>query len=127
VTTHKFLQREGNNLYFQVPITMVTATLGGSIEVPTLDGGKARVSIPEATQSGAQFRLKGKGMPALRTTGFGDLFIRVSVETPSNLTPRQKELLEEFEKEEGKSKKSSSPNSEGFFKKIKDFWSGSGK
>jgi molecular chaperone DnaJ len=122
VASHKFFQREGNNLYFQVPITMVTATLGGSIEVPTIDGGKARVTIPEGTQTGSQFRIKGKGMTILRSSSHGDMFIRVNVETPSNLTVKQKELLAEFERQEGKN--SSSPASEGFFKKVKDFWSG---
>ncbi len=122
IASHKFFQREGNNLYFQIPITMVTATLGGSIEVPTIDGGKARVTIPEGTQTNSQFRIKGKGMSILRSSAHGDMFIRVNVETPSNLTEKQRELLLEFEKQEGKS--SSSPAAEGFFKKIKDFWSG---
>ena len=122
IAQHKFFQREGHNIYFQVPITMITATLGGSIEVPTIDGGKAKVTIPEGTQNNSQFRIKGKGMSILRSSAHGDMFIRVSVETPSNLTEKQKELLLEFEKQQGKH--SSSPASEGFFKKIKDFWSG---
>ena len=121
IKPHKFFHRDGTNIYCQVPISMSTAVLGGEIEVPALDGHKSRVKIPEGTQSGKQFRLKGKGMSILRSTAKGDMYIQTSVETPVNLSKRQKELLEEFASLEKKSH--SSPLSEGFFSKIKDFWS----
>jgi molecular chaperone DnaJ len=120
VKPHKFFHRDGSNIYCQVPISMTTATLGGEIEVPSIDGHKVRVTIPEGTQSGKQFRLKGKGMSILRSSSRGDMYIQTQVETPVNLTKRQKELLEEFSNLEGKSH--SSPLSEGFFSKIKEFW-----
>src|SRR3546814_2732753 len=98
---------------------MITATLGGAIEVPTLDGSHARVTIPEGTQTGKQFRLRGKGMPSLQQSGFGagygDLYIQVMVETPVQLNKRQRELLEEFAQVENEN---SSPESSGFFAKI---------
>jgi molecular chaperone DnaJ len=101
----------------------VTAALGGGIEVPTLDGGRSRVTIPEGTQSGKQIRLRGKGMPVMRGGGMsGDLYVEVSVETPVKLTKKQKELLREFEKG---SEPGSQPESEGFLAKLKEFWSGS--
>lgn len=121
IKPHKFFHRDGSNIYCQVPIAMSTATLGGEIEVPSIDGHKARVKIPEGTQSGKQFRLKGKGMSILRSSSKGDMYIQTQVETPVNLTKRQKELLEEFASLEKKSH--SSPLSEGFFAKIKEFWS----
>jgi molecular chaperone DnaJ len=119
---HEFFQREGADLFCKVPISMSVAALGGDIEVPTIDGKKARVSIPEGTQSGKQFRLKGKGMPVLRSPQFGDMYIQVSAETPVNLTRRQRDLLREFEKEA----RNNSPESEGFFSKAKAFWDGFG-
>ena len=122
VRPHEFFQREGADLFCKVPISMPVATLGGDIEVPTIDGKKARVSIPEGAQSGKQFRLKGKGMPVLRSQQFGDMYIQVAAETPVNLTRRQRELLREFEKEA----RNNSPESEGFFAKAKAFWDGFG-
>lgn len=119
---HEFFQREGADLFCKVPISMSVAALGGDIEVPTIDGKKARVSIPEGTQSGKQFRLKSKGMPVLRSPQFGDMYIQVSAETPVNLTRRQRDLLREFEKEA----RNNSPESEGFFSKAKAFWDGFG-
>ncbi len=119
---HEFFQREGADLFCKVPISMSVAALGGDIEVPTIDGKKARVSIPEGTQSGKQFRLKSKGMPVLRSPQFGDMYIQVSAETPVNLTRRQRDLLREFEKES----RNNSPESEGFFSKAKAFWDGFG-
>jgi molecular chaperone DnaJ len=113
---HSFFQRDGADIFCKVPIAMTTAALGGQIEVPTLDGTASRVKIPEGTASGKQFRLKGKGMPVLRSKVVGDLFIQVDVETPKNLTRRQRELLEEFEKA---STKDNSPTSGGFFDKLK--------
>ncbi|HEY4996020.1 MAG TPA: DnaJ C-terminal domain-containing protein, partial [Aestuariivirga sp.] len=117
---HEFFKRDGADLYCEVPISMATASLGGEIEVPTIDGRKARVSIPEGAQNDKQFRLKGKGMPVLRSAQHGDMYIQVSVETPVNLTRRQKELLREFDKDSGQN----SPESAGFFAKAKAFWDG---
>jgi molecular chaperone DnaJ len=120
VTPHRFFEREALNIFCRVPISMATAALGGDIEVPTLDGTRARMAIPSGTQTGKQFRLKGKGMPAVRGPGKGDLYIQTLVETPVNLTKRQKELLKEFE--DAGSGKSHSPESEGFFAKVKELW-----
>ncbi len=119
VTPHALFRRDDTNLFCRVPIPLVTAALGGTIEVPTIDGTRARVSIPAGTQTGRQFRLKGKGMPSLRGGSFGDLYINAVVETPVNLNAKQKELLKEFEKAGGKG---TSPESEGFFAKVKELW-----
>jgi molecular chaperone DnaJ len=121
IKPHSFFQRDGADVFCKVPISMTTAALGGQIEVPTLEGTVSRVKIPEGTQSGKQFRLKGKGMPVLRSKTVGDMYIQVDVETPKNLTRRQRELLEEFERE---SHKETSPESAGFFAKVKDFFDG---
>ncbi|NBT31300.1 MAG: molecular chaperone DnaJ, partial [Rhodobacteraceae bacterium] len=118
VTEHKIFQRDGINLFCHVPVSMVDAALGGDIEVPTIDGGRSRVKIPEGSQSGRQMRLRGKGMPALRSGGPGDMFIELAVETPVKLTTRQKELLREFDKESA----DNNPQSEGFFSAVKSFW-----
>jgi molecular chaperone DnaJ len=120
LTPHKLFQRDGSHLHCRVPIPMTTATLGGQIEVPTVDGGRARVTVPAGTQSGHQFRLKNKGMSILRSSNRGDLFIEAVVETPVNLTARQKELLREFEREANM--KETSPQSAGFFAKVKDIF-----
>jgi molecular chaperone DnaJ len=122
IKPHQFFQRDGADLFSRVPISLTTAALGGEIEVPTLDGKKARLKIPEGTQSGKQFRLRGKGMPVLRSHQQGDLYIQVAVETPVNLSRRQRELLEEFEKES--LNKNNNPESSGFFAKAKAFWDG---
>src|ERR1700753_959344 len=98
VTAHEFFQREGADLYCRVPISMVTAALGGDFEVPTIDKGKAKVKIPNGTQSGRRFRIASKGMPVLRSRQTGDMYVQVTVETPQNLTKKQQELLAEFEK-----------------------------
>jgi molecular chaperone DnaJ len=116
-----FFQRDGSDVFCRAPISMVKAALGGHIDVPTLEETVTRVKIPAGTESGKQFRLKGKGMPVLRTKMMGDLYIQVDVETPKNLTKKQRELLEEFEKE---SKNDTSPESSGFFAKVKDFFEG---
>ena len=121
IKPHSFFQRDGADVFCKVPISMTTAALGGQIEVPTLEGTASRVKIPEGTESGKQFRLKGKGMPVLRSKAIGDMYIQVDVETPKNLTRRQRELLEEFERE---SHKGTSPESAGFFAKVKDFFDG---
>ncbi len=123
IKPHEFFQRDGADLFCRVPISMTTAALGGEFEVTTLDGAKARVAIPEGTQAGRQFRLKGKGMSVLRSPNFGDLYIQVSVETPQNLTRRQRELLDEFHRI---SSGSNSPESTGFFARMKQFFEKSG-
>ncbi len=121
IKPHEFFQRDGSDLFCKVPISMTTAALGGQVDVPTLEGATTRVKIPDGTESGKQFRLKGKGMPVLRSKVTGDLFIQVDVETPKNLTSRQRQLLEDFEKE---SRKDTSPESHGFFARVKDFFGG---
>ncbi len=118
VRKHPLFEREGADIHCRVPLKMGTAALGGSIEVPTLGGGRVKVTIPEGTQSGHQFRLRGKGMPVLRASYQGDMYIHVHVETPVKLTKKQKELLKEFEATDSKGH---SPESEGFFAKIRDF------
>jgi molecular chaperone DnaJ len=123
IKPHRFFQRDGADVFCKVPISMTTAALGGQIEVPTLEGTMSRVKIPEGTESGRQFRLKGKGMPVLRSKSVGDLYIQVDVETPKSLTRRQRELLEEFERE---SRKETSPESAGFFARVKDFFDSKG-
>jgi molecular chaperone DnaJ len=123
ITPHTFFQRDGADIFCKVPISMTTAALGGQIEVPTLEGTTTRVRVPEGSESGKQFRLKGKGMPVLRSKVTGDMYIQVEVETPKNLTRRQRELLEEFEKE---SHRETSPESAGFFSRVKDFFEGKG-
>ena len=122
IRPHEFFQRDGADLFCKVPISMTAAAMGGEIEVPTIDGKKARVTIPEGAQTGKQFRLKSKGMPVLRSAQSGDLYIQVTVETPVNLSRRQRELLKEFEREA----RNNSPQSEGFFAKAKAFWEGFG-
>jgi molecular chaperone DnaJ len=120
VTAHPIFQREGHDLYCRAPVSFVTASLGGTIEVPTPDGGRVKVTIPEGAQNGRQFRLRGKGMPVLRGGGMsGDLYVGLTVETPIKLTKKQKELLKQFESE---SAPGSQPESEGFFAKVKEFW-----
>ncbi|MEN8236063.1 MAG: molecular chaperone DnaJ [Pseudomonadota bacterium] len=120
VKPHELFHREGADIHCQVPISMPTAALGGSIEVLTIDGKKARVKIPEGTQSGEKFRLRGKGMSVLRRSGRGDMFVHTLVETPVKMTKKQKKLLQDFMEEEKESH--SSPKSEGFFAKVKDLW-----
>lgn len=124
IKPHPLFQREGANIYCRVPLRMTTAALGGTIEVPTIDGGRAKVTIPAGTQTGDQFRLRGKGMSVLRSAARGDMFIQVAVETPVNLTKRQQDLLREFEREAEKAEKGSSPESEGFFAKVASFFEG---
>lgn len=120
VRPHEIFERENQNLFCRIPVSMSTATLGGELEAPTLDGGRSRVKVPAGVQSGKQLRLKGKGMPALRGGGAGDLYIELAVETPVNLTGRQKELLREFEELSNEN----NPASTDFFGKVKTFWDG---
>jgi molecular chaperone DnaJ len=118
---HPFYQRDGADLFCRVPISMVTAALGGEFGVPTLGGTDAQVKVPEGTQSGKQFRLRGKGMPVLRSRDMGDLYIQVVVETPQKLTKRQRELLMEFDQE---CSKENHPESSGFFSRVREFFDG---
>jgi len=118
--SHRFFQRDGADIYCRVPIPMTKAALGGTVEVPTVDGTLARITIPSGTPTGHQFRLRGKGMSVLRSKSRGDMFVQASVETPQNLTKRQKELLKEFEA--GSDDAKHSPEAHGFFSKVKDIW-----
>ena len=120
VAPHRFFQRSGADILSQVPIPMTTAALGGDVEVPGIDGKRARVSVPSGTQSGHRFRLRGKGMSVLRSNQRGDHYIEVQVETPVNLSKRQKELLQEFEASD-KGRKTS-PESASFFARVKELW-----
>jgi molecular chaperone DnaJ len=126
IKPHPLFQRDAANIFVRVPLRMTQAALGGSVEVPTVDGGRARVTIPAGTQAGDQFRLRGKGFSVLRSAVRGDMYVQVSVETPQNLTRRQRELLEEFEAEAAKGGRTS-PEAEGFFAKVKEFWDGLGR
>ena len=120
VADHAIFKRDGVTLYCHVPVSMARAALGGEVEVPTIDGGRSRVKVPAGSQSGRQMRLRGKGMPALRGAGQGDMVIELAVETPVNLTQKQKELLEEFEKLSAEN----NPETAGFFNRVKGFWDG---
>ncbi|NWG26010.1 MAG: molecular chaperone DnaJ [Pseudorhodoplanes sp.] len=123
IQPHALFQRDGADLHCRVPVSMVTAALGGDFEVPTIDGSKSRVKVPAGTQSGRRFRLAGKGMPVLRSRQTGDMYVQVVVETPQNLTKKQRELLHEFEK---LSSKDTQPESAGFFARVKDLFEGLG-
>lgn len=120
VQEHDLFERDGVDLYCRVPVAMTTAAIGGDVEVPTIDGGRSRVKVPAGSQSGRQMRLRSKGMPALRGGTLGDMFIELAVETPVNLTSKQKELLREFEK----LSEENNPMLSGFFSKVKSFWDG---
>jgi len=123
IRPHKLFRRDGANLYCRVPIPMTTATLGGELEVPSIDGSRNNVKIPPGTQTGQQFRLKGKGMNIMRSESYGDLYIEIFVETPMNLNSKQKDLLKKLAEDLGSDKSGHSPESEGFMKKMKDIWS----
>lgn len=116
--SHNIFQRDGADIHCRVPIPMTTAALGGQIEVPTVSGSRARITVPAGTQTGKQFRLRGKGMPHLQRSGHGDMYVRTAIETPVNLTKEQQDLLREFES----GGKNTSPESEGFFSKVKELW-----
>ncbi len=120
VREHPIFQRDGLDLHCRVPVSFASAALGGEVEVPTIDGGRSRVKVPAGAQSGKQMRLRGKGMPALRGGGAGDMMIELSVETPVNLTARQRELLREFES----LSQDNHPEGSSFFSKVKSFWDG---
>ncbi|MBM9593775.1 molecular chaperone DnaJ [Roseitranquillus sediminis] len=120
VTEHPLFRRDGVNLHCRVPVSMTDAALGGDVEVPTIDGGRSRVKVPAGSQTGRQMRLRGKGMPQLRGGAQGDMYIELAVETPVNLTSRQKELLREFDR----LSEDNNPESSSFFSKVKSFWDG---
>jgi molecular chaperone DnaJ len=120
VAAHPIFERDGQNLFCRIPVSMPAAALGGEIEAPTIDGGRTRVKVPAGVQSGRQLRLRGKGMPGLRGGQYGDLLIELAVETPVNLTARQQQLLREFE-EAGKD---NNPEGQDFFSKVRSFWEG---
>lgn len=119
IKAHAFFQRDGADIFCRVPVSMTTAALGGSVEVPMVDGNAVRVKIPEGCDAGQLIRLKGRGMPVLRAKAQGDMLIQVDVETPKKLTRRQRELLEEFEKD---SKAENNPETAGFFSKVASFF-----
>jgi len=123
VKPHDIFQRDGANIYCRVPLPMTQAALGGDVEVPAIDGSRAKVKIPAGTQTGDQFRLRSKGFSVLRSAVRGDMYIQVAVETPRHLTKRQRELLEEFE-DEAKGHSKGSPETEGFFAKVAKFFDG---
>ncbi|MGB0704996.1 MAG: molecular chaperone DnaJ [Paracoccaceae bacterium] len=118
VREHKIFQRDGNSLFCRIPVSMSGAALGGDIEVPTIDGGRSRVKIPAGSQSGRQMRLRGKGMPSIKSAQKGDMFIEIAVETPVNLTSKQRELLREFEA----LSEDNNPETKSFFSSVKSFW-----
>jgi molecular chaperone DnaJ len=119
VYSHDLFKRSDENLFFEYPVSIADAALGTSLEIPTIDGGKAKIKIPSGTQSGKQFRLKGKGMPYMRGSGNGDLYVQVNTEVPVSLNREQKELLEKFRKIENEK---SNPSIKKFFQKAKSFW-----
>ena len=120
VNSHELFKRQDQHLFFECPISITDAALGNSIEIPTIDGGKAKIKIPAGTQSGKQFRLKGKGMPGMRSGNIGDLYVQINTEVPVSLNKEQKELLEKFRQIENDK---SNPSIKRFFEKAKSFWS----
>jgi molecular chaperone DnaJ len=119
IKSHELFKRSNENLFFECPISIADAALGTTIEIPTIDGGKAKIKIPDGTQSGKQFRLRGKGMPYMRGSGTGDLYVQINTEVPISLNKEQKELLEKFREIENEK---SNPSIKQFFKKAKTFW-----
>ena len=119
VESHDVFKRSDVNLFYEFPISIADAALGTTIEIPTIDGGKAKIKIPSGTQSGKQFRLRGKGMPLMRSGGVGDLYVQVNTEVPINLNKEQKDLLEKFREIENEK---SNPSIKKFFQKAKNFW-----
>ena len=119
IEPHKLFERDGTELFCDVPISLTTAALGGEMEVPTVGGGKVKVKVPEGTQTGKQFRVRGKGMPGLHARRHGDLYIQIHVETPVGLTKAQKDLLKQFD---DASSEKTNPESAGFFDKVKEFF-----
>lgn len=120
IKEHSFFKRNGPDIHITIPLKMTIAALGGHIEVPTIDGGKAKLSVAEGTQTGNKLRLRGKGMSVMHSHSRGDMYIHVNVETPVNLSKKQQDLLREFAKSE--SDKNRPKKQTGFFSKIKEFW-----
>ena len=116
IKSHDLFKRSDVNLFFEFPISIVDAALGTTIEIPTIDGKKAKIKIPDGTQDGKQFRLKGKGMPFMRRGDFGDLYVQVKTEVPVFLNKEQKELLEKFRKIDNEK---SNPSIKNFFKRLR--------
>jgi len=119
IYSHDLFKRSDENLFFEYPVSIADAALGTSLEIPTIDGAKAKIKIPAGTQGGKQFRLKGKGMPYMRGSGNGDLYVQINTEVPVSLNREQKELLEKFRKIENEK---SNPSIKKFFQKAKSFW-----
>ncbi|HAJ90449.1 MAG TPA: molecular chaperone DnaJ, partial [Rhodospirillaceae bacterium] len=122
IRSHKFFRREGANLHCRVPVPMTTAALGGNLDVPTIEGQKSSVKIPSGTQTGQQLRLKGKGMNIMRSDNRGDMFVEIFVETPVNLDKKQTDLMKQLDDSLEKAGRKNTPQSEGFFTKVKDLW-----
>ena len=121
MSSHDIYQVEGSNLHFRLPLNFTKAALGGEVDIPTIDGSTITLKIPAGTQTGDKLRLKGKGMSRVRSSERGDFYAHAFVQTPKNLTKKQKELLEELDKEFGETKENYS--SDGFFSKMKNIWS----
>lgn len=122
IKPHKFFKREGANLHCRVPVPMTTAALGGNLDVPTIEGKKSSVKIPSGTQTGQQLRLKGQGMNIMRSENRGDMFVEIFVETPVNLDKKQTDLMKQLDDSLEKAGRKNTPQSEGFFTKVKDLW-----
>ena len=118
---HDIFSRDGDDLHAELPISFVTAALGGTVEVPTLDG-KTQVTIPEGTQNGKTFRLRDKGVANIRTKEPGDLFLHVQIETPVNLSSKQKQLLRDFEASLKDGGTKHNPKTQSFFDRMKSFF-----
>jgi molecular chaperone DnaJ len=124
VKPHQFFERDGSDLYCRAPVPMAVAALGGDLDVPTIDGGISRVHIPPGAQTGRRFRMKSQGMTRIQSRDRGDLHIEIFVETPMNLSAKQKKLLEEFAAACGDG---AHPQSDGFFTSVKRFFDGKGE
>lgn len=123
IKPHKLFKRDGMNLYCRAPITVFKAALGGEIEIVAIDGSRAKVKIPPGSQTGQQFRLKGKGMSVMKSDARGDLFLELFIETPVNLNKKQQDLMRQLEASlEGDKTASHSPESSGFFTRMREFW-----
>ncbi|WP_058616290.1 molecular chaperone DnaJ [Tepidimonas taiwanensis] len=123
IRRHELFERDGDDLHVQVPIPITTAALGGEVEIPTLDGQKAVIDIPEGTQHGKTFRLRGRGIKGVRSSYPGDLYAHIAVETPVKLTEHQRRLLRELDESFKKGGHKHSPNEKGWFEKARDFFS----
>jgi len=123
IRKHQFFNRKGDDVHFEIPLKFTTAALGGAIEIPTIDGTKASLKIPEGSQNGDQFRLKSKGMSVINSGGRrGDMYVRINIETPVKLSVEERELLVKLDQLMNK-KTTSNPKSESFFKKVGDLFS----